>query len=88
MIYRYSCAVSNRNFETFVTDCMCVLSVVPVKCIYSARRPSMSSVASSGPEEVDSLASSLNSPAPVVVGKSHKIYIIPCSCFSMWYFTD
>ncbi|XP_048772692.2 spermatogenesis-associated serine-rich protein 2-like isoform X2 [Ostrea edulis] len=40
--------------------------VVPVKCSYSARRPSISSVASSGPEEVDSLASSLNNPAPVV----------------------
>ncbi|XP_061169642.1 spermatogenesis-associated serine-rich protein 2-like [Saccostrea echinata] len=47
--------------------------VVPVKCSYSARRPSMSSVASSGPEEMDSLASSLNSPAPVVVDSGHEL---------------
>nr|XP_022325554.1 spermatogenesis-associated serine-rich protein 2-like isoform X3 [Crassostrea virginica]XP_022325555.1 spermatogenesis-associated serine-rich protein 2-like isoform X3 [Crassostrea virginica] len=46
--------------------------VVPVKCTYSARRPSISSVASSGPEEVDSLASSLNSPAPMVVDSGHE----------------
>lgn len=46
-----------------------LFSVVPVKCSYSPRRPSVSSVASSGPEEVDSLSSSLNSPAPVVVGQ-------------------
>uniref|UniRef100_K1PMA3 Spermatogenesis-associated serine-rich protein 2 n=1 Tax=Magallana gigas TaxID=29159 RepID=K1PMA3_MAGGI len=45
--------------------------VVPVKCSYSPRRPSVSSVASSGPEEVDSLSSSLNSPAPVVVDSGH-----------------
>lgn len=45
--------------------------VVPVKCTYSPRRPSVSSVASSGPEEVDSLSSSLNSPAPVVVDSGH-----------------
>ncbi|XP_062602620.1 spermatogenesis-associated serine-rich protein 2-like isoform X2 [Saccostrea cucullata] len=47
--------------------------VVPVKCSYSARRPSMSSVASSGPEEMDSLASSLNSPAPVIVDSGHEV---------------
>lgn len=52
--------------------------VVPVKCSYSPRRPSISSVASSGPEEVDSLSSSLSSPATVVVDSgndtSHKTF--------------
>lgn len=55
--------------------------VVPVKCSYSPRRPSVSSVASSGPEEVDSLSSSLNSPAPVVVGQYWYNIVSTCLFF-------